>query len=264
MDIATLAGLIFGVVVILTAIMVSSGITIFINVPGLLMVCGGTFAATLIKFPFEQVRGAFKVAGQAFTKREEQLETLIEQATTLCTTVRKGGLLALEDAPVDNAFFKKGLQLCADGNPGEFIRDVLTREMEQSYERHQVGQEIWRAIGESAPAFGMIGTLVGLVQMLVNLDDPSQLGPGMALALLTTLYGALFANLVALPIADKLGIRSNQEHIANSLIVEAVVGIQQGANPRVLHEMLEAYLPSRERTEYDPRRATAPAPGEGP
>ena len=256
MDIATLAGLVFGIVVILTAIMVSSGISIFINVPGLLLVCGGTFAATLIKFPFEQVRGAFKVAGQAFTKREEKLETLIEQATALCLTVRKGGLLALEDAPVENSFFQKGLQLCADGNPGDFIRDVLNRELEQSAERHQVGHEIWRAIGESAPAFGMIGTLVGLVQMLVNLDDPSQLGPGMALALLTTLYGALFANLVALPIADKLAIRSTQEQIANSLIVEAVVGIQQGANPRVLHETLEAYLPSRERSEYAPARAS--------
>ena len=252
MDIATLFGLIFGIAVILIAILGSSGIGIFINVPGLLMVIGGTFAATLIKFPFDEVKGAFKVAAQAFTKREEKLETLIEQATTLCTTVRKGGLLALEEAPVDNPFFRKGLQLCADGNPGDFIRDALNREMEQSAERHQVGQDIWRAIGESAPAFGMIGTLVGLVQMLVNLDDPSQLGPGMALALLTTLYGALFANLIALPIADKLSIRSSQEYVANSLIVEAVVGIQQGANPRVLHEMLEAYLPSRHRTEYVP------------
>ena len=259
MDIATLVGLIFGVLVILVAILASSGIGIFINVPGLLMVCGGTFAATLIKFPLEQVKGAFKVAGQAFVKREEKLETLIEQATTLCLTVRKGGLLALEDAPVDNAFFKKGLQLCADGNPGDFIRDVLSRELDQSAERHAIGQDIWRAIGESAPAFGMIGTLVGLVQMLVNLDDPTQLGPGMALALLTTLYGALFANLVALPIADKLAIRSTQEQVANSLIIEAVVGIQQGANPRVLHEMLEAYLPSRERSEYDPQRSQAAA-----
>ena len=257
MDIATLAGLIFGILVILTAIMVSSGIGIFINVPGLLMVCGGTFAATLIKFPFEQVRSAFSVAGQAFTKSEEKLETLIDQATSLCLTVRKSGLLALEDAPVDSAFFKRGLQLCADGNPGDFIRETLTREMEQSAERHQVGQDIWRAIGEAAPAFGMIGTLVGLVQMLVNLDDPTQLGPGMALALLTTLYGALFANLVALPIADKLGTRSSQEQIANALIIEAVVGIQQGANPRVLHEILEAYLPSRERSGYEPQRHLA-------
>lgn len=260
MDIATLTGLIFGIVVILTAIMTSSGLTIFVNVPGLLMVCGGTFAATLIKFPFEQVRSAFKVAGHAFTRREEEVQTLIEQATGLCMTVRKAGLLALEDAPVTNAFFQKGLQLCADGNSGDFIRDVLNREMEQSAERHQVGHDIWRAIGESAPAFGMIGTLVGLVQMLVNLDDPSQLGPGMALALLTTLYGALFANLVALPIADKLAIRSTQEQIAHSLIIEAVVGIQQGANPRVLHEMLQAYLPSRERSEYS-AQATQPTAG---
>lgn len=257
MDIATLAGLVFGILVILTAIMVSSGIGIFINVPGLLMVCGGTFAATLIKFPFEQVRRAFRVAGQAFTKREEELETLIDQATSLCLTVRKSGLLALEDAPIENTFFKRGLQLCADGHPGDFIRDALSRELAQSAERHQVGQDIWRAIGESAPAFGMIGTLVGLVQMLVNLDDPTQLGPGMALALLTTLYGALFANLVALPIADKLATRSSQEQIANSLIIEAVVGIQQGANPRVLHEILEAYLPSRERSGYDPQRNAA-------
>src|SRR6056297_2833395 len=179
MDIATLFGLVFGVSIILIAILGTSGIGIFINVPGLLMVIGGTFAATLIKFPFKEVKGAFRVAAQAFTKREEKLETLIKQATDLCTTVRKGGLLALEEAPVDNPFFQKGLQLCSDGNPGDFIRDVLNREMEQSAERHQVGQDIWRAIGESAPAFGMIGTLVGLVQMLVNLDDPSQLGPGM-------------------------------------------------------------------------------------
>ena len=255
MDIGTLIGLLFGIAVILGAILSASDIGTFVNVPGMMIVAGGTLASTLIKFPISHVRGAFRVAVQAFLKQGERLENLIEQATALCLVVRKRGLLALEDEPVDNEFFRKGLQLCADGHPGDFIREVMTRELEQTAERHQKGQDIFRAIGDAAPAFGMIGTLVGLVQMLVSLDDPSALGPGMAIALLTTFYGALFANLVALPIADKLALRSTQEYVTNSLIVEAVVGIQQGANPRVLHELLEAYLPRGGRPEYGAQAA---------
>ena len=157
--------------------------------------------------------------------------------------VRKKNLMALEEEPVADPFFQKGIQLAVDGRKPDFIRNVLGKEMNLSIERHQMGEKVFRAIGESAPAFGMVGTLVGLVQMLANMQDPASIGPAMAVALLTTLYGALFANLVAMPIADKLHNRCDQERINKSLILESVLGIQQGVNPRVLDELLEAYLP---------------------
>jgi chemotaxis protein MotA len=248
MDIATLVGLIFGTAVIAFAMLSDSDVSVFINIPGIMIVLGGTLAATLIKFP---VGDCFRAIGlairKAFWQEADHPADLIQRARSLAEVVRKQNLIALENEEIKNTFFKKGIQLCVDGHKPQFIRSVLTTDMNQSIQRHELGEKVFRAMGESAPAFGMIGTLVGLVQMLSNLQEPSAIGPAMAVALLTTLYGALIANLIALPIADKLQIRTQQEHINKSIIVEGVLGVQQGINPRILVELLETYLPSKKR-----------------
>jgi chemotaxis protein MotA len=256
MDLATLFGLIFGVAIIAMAMVSGSEFGIFVNVPGILIVLGGTLAATLIKFPIVASIHAFGQAlRQAFGDKAEKPYEIIKVANELADLVRKKNLLALQDANVKDPLFQKGLQLCVDGHKPEFVGRVLMEEMNHALERHEMGEQIFRAIGESAPAFGMIGTLVGLVQMLSGLSDPAAIGPAMAVALLTTLYGALIANLIALPIADKLGARCQQERINKSIILESVLSIQRGENPRVMDELLEAFLPTAMRKVLNTRRA---------
>ena len=247
MDIATLLGLIGGIAVIFAAIITGSDLAVFINLPGLMIVIGGTLAATLIKFPLSHCFSAVRVAFKVFRNELDNPIDLIRQANELAVLTRKSGILALDGQPVANEFLARGIQLAVDGLPPEFVRKTLLADMEQAMERHEIGQNIFRAIGESAPAFGMIGTLVGLVQMLSNLQDPSSIGPAMAVALLTTLYGALIANLIALPIADKLELRGRQERVNKLLMIESMAAIQQGQNPRLMDEILEAYLPHQQR-----------------
>ncbi|MDP6804364.1 MAG: MotA/TolQ/ExbB proton channel family protein [Rhodospirillales bacterium] len=244
MDIATLLGLVIGVTVVGLAVLTGSELWIFLNVPGFLIVLGGTFAATLIKFPISTVFSAFKLGlTAAFVNEKSNPRSLIELAVSLAEKTRAGGLLALEEVKIDDEFFRKGIRLCIDGHDGDVVRKALTSDMELSIQRHEEGGKIFRGIGDSAPAFGMIGTLVGLVQMLSNMEDPKTIGPAMAIALLTTLYGALIANLVALPIADKL----EQERVIKSLIVDGVMQIHARQNPRIVEELLQVYLPTSQR-----------------
>ncbi len=249
MDLATLAGLVAGIAVILAAVLDGAAdLDTYLNLSGLMIVLGGTFAAVLVKFPLRASLSAWRrgLAAAFFDRHESTLE-LIQLTKKLAAQARKHGLLVLEDAKVNNGFFKKGLQLIADGRDPELVRSVLAREMNHSIEQLRLGERVFRAIGDSAPAFGMIGTLVGLVQMLVALDDPEALGPGMAVALLTTLYGALIANLVALPLADKLEMRAQADHHQKALILDGLMAIQQGQHPRVIEELLEPYLEDGER-----------------
>lgn len=246
MDFATLIGLIVGAAIIFLAMVSGSEFGLFVNVPGLMIVLGGTFAATLIKYPIVSSFHALMLAlKKAFWQGAEKPAELIKTANRLADIVRKQSVLALENEEVKNEFFQKGIQLCVDGRTPEFVQKVLIEEMDKSIERHEMGEQIFRGIGDSAPAFGMIGTLVGLVQMLSNMSDPSAIGPAMAIALLTTLYGALIANLVAIPIADKLAIRNQQERINKTIILESVLSILRGENPRVMDELLEAYIPTK-------------------
>jgi chemotaxis protein MotA len=242
MDLATLIGMIFGTIVILAAILVGGDFGTFVNIPSLLVVLGGTIAATLAKFSLADCIYAFKVGlKQAFVDESVNPRELIEKIKEMASKARKDGLLALEDEEIPNIFLKKGVMLCVDGQPPEFVQKVLENEMGYSIERMELGEKIFRAIGEAAPAFGMIGTLVGLVQMLANMSDPSSIGPAMAVALLTTLYGALFANLFALPIADKLLLRYMYDRKTKRLITEGVLGIAQGESPHVIDEILGTY-----------------------
>jgi len=249
LDIATLLGLFIGVSVVTLAIMTGSELSIFLNLPGFLIVLGGTFAATLIKFPISGVFVAFFVGMKAaFVNERESPREIIDLTMRMVKRARKAGLLGLERISVKNTFFKKGIQLCVDGREGEVVRKLLTREMELAIQRQEVGEKVFRAIGESAPAFGMVGTLVGLVQMLSSMDDPTTIGRAMAVALLTTLYGVLVAQLIALPISDKLEAKNEIEKANRVLIIEAIMQIHERNNPTAVLDILEAYLPEKQRS----------------
>ncbi|MBT6273984.1 MAG: flagellar motor protein PomA [Chromatiales bacterium] len=252
MDIATLIGLIGVVGVLLGAIFSGgSGIEPFVNIPSIMIVFGGSLMAILIKFPLGSVFGAFKVALRTFLGKFDQPEALIVESVGLADTARKQGILALDGVEMNNAFLKHGIQLLVDGNEDAIVKQVLTNDMDQMIERHEQGESIFRAIGDVAPAMGMIGTLVGLILMLGNMSDPKSIGPAMAVALLTTLYGAVIANAFALPMADKLAARNNQERIMKLVVIESVTAIRAGLNPRVMRELLNGYLPSNKRPSGD-------------
>lgn len=247
MDLATLLGLLCAFGIVLSAIVLGGNATMFLNAPGLLIVVGGTVGAVMMKFTLAQFLGAFKVALKAFLNKLDKPEDLIEQTVDMANEARKGGLLALEGKQTENVFLAKGIQLMVDGHEPEVVRQTLMTDMHSTLERHEVGKRIFKSIGETAPAMGMIGTLIGLVQMLSNMSDPKSIGPAMAIALLTTLYGAMIANIFALPIAGKLALRSGEERMIKSMIIDSLGGIQEGRNPRVIEEILKTYLPSSKR-----------------
>ena len=251
MDLATLIGLIGAFGVIGTAIFIGGSAGVFINVPSLIIVLGGTVMVTMMKFSLSQFLSAAKVAVKAFSFKLESSEDLIEKAVELAKAARQGGILSLEDAEVPDEFMKKGIGMLIDGHAPEVVRDLLNKDMNLTVQRHVEGQSIFKAIGDVGPAMGMIGTLVGLVQMLSAMDDPKQIGPAMAVALLTTLYGAMLANMFALPVADKLSLRSTEEKRSKSLVIDALLGIQDGQNPRVIEGMLQNYLPASKRSTDD-------------
>jgi len=249
LDLATLIGLIGAFGIVMTAIVLGGSAGTFVNTPSLLVVLCGTVMVTMMKFSLGQFLSAASIAVKAFLYKPSQPAELIEEAVDLAKTARQGGLLALEDREIADDFMKEGLGLLIDGHPAETVRAMLLKDLNQTLKRHGDGQDIFKAIGDVGPAMGMIGTLIGLVQMLSNMDDPKQIGPAMAVALLTTLYGAILANMFALPIADKLALRSREENTRKSLIIDALLSIQSGQNPRVIENMLEAYLPRSKRKE---------------
>lgn len=251
MDLATLIGLLGAFTIVLTSIVIGGSAGTFINTPSLLVVLGGTFLVTMMKFSLGSFLSATSVAVKAFVHKPLSAEELIENAVELAKMARQGGLLALEDAEVPDEFMKSGLALLVDGHPADVVRSMLTKDLQLTLKRHSDGQDIFKSIGEVGPAMGMIGTLIGLVQMLAHMDDPKQIGPAMAVALLTTLYGAILANMFALPIAHKLLVRSNEENNRKSLIIDALLGIQAGQNPRVIENILETYLPRSKRQQED-------------
>ena len=259
MDIATLLGIISGTGLVLAAIIAGGGAITFFNVPSILITVGGTAAATFINFPLRKVLGVFAIAKKTLLYKLPAPTSEIERIVSLAKTARSEGLLALENAidDVEDPFLKKGIQLLVDGAEQEMLRDVLMTELEQLRLRHQVGKNILDSMGAAAPAFGMIGTLIGLVQMLRNLQDPSSIGAGMATALLTTFYGSLMANLIFIPLAGKLDTRSKQEVCAKQLIIEGIAAIQNGMNPRMIEEKLKCFIPPKERQSMEAVREAA-------
>ena len=247
MDLATLIGLLGAIGIIIMAMVLGGSVLLFINIPSLLIVVVGTLFAVLIKFPISHFLGAFKIAAKAFMAKTDDPKSLIEEGVELANIARKEGVLGLEGQDIQNEFLKRGIQLCVDGHEPEFVRAMLSKDINLTIERHERGQAIFKAMGDVAPAMGMIGTLIGLVQMLSAMDDPKSIGPAMAVALLTTLYGAIIATVFALPIADKLALRSQDERLNKALILETISSIQEGLNPRVMEELLKTYLPENKR-----------------
>jgi len=247
MDIATLVGLFGGLAVIISAIVLGGDAGTFANVSGLVVVVGGTFMVTLCQISLAQFFGSFKVTLRAFMHKQTDPLKLIEQAVQLADTARKEGILALESVEIEDRFLDKGVKLCIDGTAPELTRSLLAGDMNLELERQMAGITMFKSIATAAPAMGMIGTLIGLVQMLSNMDDPKSIGPAMAVALLTTLYGAIIANAIALPIAEKLKSIGNAERLNKRLVLESIGGIQEGVNPRVLQQQLASYLPENKR-----------------
>lgn len=246
MDLATLLGFLGAFGVVAAAIVFGGSAMVFFNLPSILIVMGGTFLVVLMKFSIAQFLGAFKVATRAFIYKLESPEQVIAQIIELSNMARKEGVLALEGAEINNSFLKQGVDMLIDGSKPEVIKGMLVKDMQLTVERHRWGAKVFEASGDVAPAMGMIGTLIGLVQMLSNMDDPKAIGPAMAVALLTTLYGAIFANMIAIPIADKLALRKVEEGRVKAICIDGLMGIAEGQNPRVLEPLLKTYLaPSR-------------------
>ncbi len=249
MDIATILGLLGGFAVIIGTILVSGDLAMFINLPSVIVVLGGTTTSVMMQFTLGQFIGSFKVAMGAFFTKTTASVALIEEAVELAHVVRKEGVLALEEREISHPFLQKGINMCIDGQPPEVVNNNLAKDINLTIEHKNIGIKVFKAGGEIAPAMGMIGTLIGLVAMLSNMDDPKSIGPAMAVALLTTLYGAIVAYVFCLPIAEKLKLRVNEERINKSLILESINGIQDGLHPKSLQELLTNYLPEDQRAQ---------------
>lgn len=247
MDFATFIGLIGTLGAIVTAILLGGSFVMFVDAASIMLVVAGTMTVVLMKYPLSVAAHAMKAAAKAFLHKPQTPRELIEKCVELSSIARKEGVLGLEQVEIENEFLRRGVMLVVDGNDADFVRKVLANDINLTIERHEEGQSIFKSIADVAPAMGMIGTLIGLVQMMSNMSDPKSLGPAMAVALLTTLYGAVIANVIALPITDKLALRSKHERLTKSLILEGIAAIQAGLNPRVIEDLLKTYLPVAQR-----------------
>ncbi len=257
MDIATGIGLAAGAVVVITLILMGGDFRMFYDIHAVIIIFGGSISATLIRFPLAAIIHGLPLGVKfAFTLRSIGARELVDELAGLAEIVRKQGPIGLEAVQIDDPFLAKGTRFVADGYDADFIRDNLERDRDNFLTHLDEGQKIYRAVGDCAPAFGMIGTLIGMVQMFANMTDPSKLGPFMAVALLATLYGALVANLVCLPIADKLHVKLVEEEINRTLIIDGILMIRDSKSPTLVREMLLAYLPEKHREE---ETAEAPA-----
>jgi len=250
-DIASLVGFLLGIGIIVAAIATGGDVMLFVNMPSLLIVIGGTFGVTLMRVPLSDFLRSFGILGKAFFNKNQDPNELIEEAIRLADVARKNGLLALEGEEISDPFMKKGITLCVDGHEPAFVKSMLQKEIDQMVARNETGQDMWKGVGDLAPAMGMIGTLVGLVQMLANMSDPASIGPAMAVALLTTLYGAMVANCFALPMVDKLAYVLLYERTNKELVLDTISGIQEGMNPKVLEALLNAYISEKKRKSDD-------------
>ena len=251
MDLATLLGFLASWGLIIATIALGSGALVFLNTPSLVIVFGGALAVVLMRFTLGQFIGSIKTALKAFLYKSESSEELIASVVELAGIARKEGLLALENQEITNPVLAIGIRMLVDGHEASVVKKALATEMNEMVTRHKLGQDIFKQIGDAGPAMGMIGTLIGLVQMLSNMSDPKSIGPAMAVALLTTLYGAMLANMFALPVSDKLALRSAEEQRNKNIIIQSVLAIQEGQNPKVLDELLRNFLPPSRREAAD-------------
>lgn len=261
-DAFTSGGLIFGFFIVIFGILLNGGRDSFLNfidIPSILIVLGGTLGATAINFTVDDFKNFPRVLKQAFRKEEYDLNELIETFVELSSKARREGLLALETGieEVEDPFIVKGVLLAVDGIEPDVIKDIMMAEIVAMEDRHRQARSMFEKMGDYAPAWGMIGTLIGLVLMLNNLDDPKSIGPAMAIAILTTFYGAVLANLVFLPIARKLENKTEQEVFVKQIIIEGVIGVQSGQNPKILQEKLSAFVAEKEKKKNEEENVEA-------
>ena len=254
MDIATIIGILFGFSCIIMSILGGTDVAVFVHVPSMLITIGGMISATLIHFSLSQFLGIAPIVRKTLFWKMPSMQKLIQDMVNYSAISRRDGALALEQqlADVNDPFLIKALQMVVDGQDQEAIENSLFNEIHYLQERHQDGKKIMEFMGAAAPSFGMIGTLIGLVAMLTSLDDPKNIGAGMAVALITTFYGALLANLLFIPLAGKLGIRSKQESMMREMIVEGVVGISKGESPTEVRERMQTFVSVKNREELKP------------
>lgn len=251
MDIATLLGLLMGAAIIAAAVLMLSGgdVAPYFDATSIVIVLGGSVMATMASVPISRFLKLPSVLAKAFVARPVQPMDLVDLIVELAEVARRDGILALENLVVemDDPFLVRGIQMAVDGTDPEIIQTILETELENLLDRHEAGKNLLDSMGRYCPAFGMIGTLVGLVAMLRNMDDPSRIGVGMAAALLTTFYGAFLSNVVFLPLADKLATRSAEEALAKTVIIHGVMAIQSGDNPRTVESKLMTFIPPAQR-----------------
>jgi len=244
LDIASIVGLILGIVFIVISVVLDGSLWDFADLASVMITIGGTFSATLISYPLDKFMNSLKTIRYIFKAADHDARGVIQQIIELANIARKEGLLALEEAAqsIEDDFLQKGILLIVDGTDPELVRNILETELAFIDGRHKESQGFWETVASLGPAWGMIGTLIGLINMLQKLDDPDQIGPSMAVALITTLYGSLLANLLAGPTANKLKIRSDEEILLKEVMIEGLLSIQAGENPRIIEEKLKAFL----------------------
>lgn len=245
---SALMGLVAGMILIVYSIMISGDLSSFVDMPSVLITLGGSFCALLISFPAKDLMKVPKILMLLVNKPESDRKKLILLFSEMARKARKNGLLSLEDdiASMEDEFLVTGLQMVVDGIDPDVIREIMTLKMETTERRHRMGQSIFSKWGELAPAFGMIGTLIGLIVMLANLQDSASIGTGMAVALITTFYGSFLANLIFIPIASNLSVQTDEEMLSKEMAIEGIIEIQAGTNPRILEEKLMTYLSPEE------------------
>ena len=251
MDIATIVGIALGFTIIVGSIIKGGGAMMFLHIPSLAITIGGMTCATLIHFSLPQFLGIFSIIKKTLISKILTPMEVTQKMVNYAAINRRDGALALEQeiSKQSDLFFVKGLQMLVDGRDSEEIRDIMDMEIQYLQDRHSMGKKILEFMGAAAPAFGMIGTLIGLVQMLRNLSSPDQIGAGMAVALLTTFYGAFVANLIFIPLAGKLGIYSKAETMYMEMILEGICSIARGDNPTVVREKLQVFVSQGRRQE---------------
>jgi len=242
LDFATLIGIFGAIGLLIMAMFLAGDLGMFVEIKSVIIVFGGSIFVVLANYNLGQFFGIFKIIGKSFIFKLETPEELIEKSVEMADAARKGGFLALEEAEISNAFMQKGVDMLVDGHDADVVRATMQKDIDLTTERHETGSNMMMALADVAPAMGMIGTLIGLVAMLSNMDDPKAIGPAMAVALLTTLYGAFLANVIAIPISSKLKLRLAEEKMNQELVLDAVLGIQDGQNPRVIEGLLKSYL----------------------
>jgi chemotaxis protein MotA len=249
MDLATLIGLIAGFGLVAWSLMAGGDAMAYVDVPSILIVFGGGTASVLTSFPLGNILTAASVMKKTLLTKTRDPADLIKELVGYAEIARRDGILSLENLTkdIDDNFIVSGIQMAVDGTDPELIEQVMTSELDSIAERHEGGKAIFDAAAKYYPAFGMIGTLIGLIAMLKNMSDPSMIGAGMAVALITTLYGACAANMVFLPLADKLAKRSAEELMLKTIVIRGVMAIQAGDNPRVVEQRLTTFIPYRKR-----------------